>query len=70
MKYNNLVKKHYFAVVNVKGKLFAMDAFGGGIVSDYIQNYMDTRIIAATFRIVKGEFKVKEVIPKPLIVSC
>lgn len=65
MKDNNVAKNHYFAVVNVKGKLFAMDAFGGGIVSDDIQNYMDTRIKATTFRIVKGVFKVKEVIPKP-----
>jgi hypothetical protein len=65
MKDNNVAKNHYFAVVHVKGKLFAMDAFGGGIVSDNIQNYMDTRIIATTYRIVKGEFKVKEVIPKP-----
>jgi uncharacterized protein DUF4157 len=64
MKDNSLAKTHYFSVVNVKGQLFAIDAFGGGIVSDSIQAYIDTRVIATTYRIVKGEFKVKEVIPK------
>jgi hypothetical protein len=64
MKDNSLAKTHYFSVVNVKGQLFAIDAFGGGIVSDSIQGYIDTRVIATTYRIVKGEFKVKEVIPK------
>ena len=65
MTENNVAKTHYFSVVNVKGQLFAIDAFGGGIVSDSIQRYIDTRVIATTYRIVKGEFKVKEVIPKP-----
>ena len=64
MKDNNVAKTHYFSVVNVKGQLFAIDAFGGGIVSDSIQGYIDTRVIATTYRIVTGEFKVKEVIPK------
>jgi hypothetical protein len=64
MKEHNVAPTHYFSVVNVKGKLFAIDAFGGGIVSDSIQGYIDTRVIATTYRIVKGEFKVKEVIPK------
>ncbi len=64
MKDNNVAKTHYFAVVNVKGRLFAMDAFGGGIVNDNVQDYIDNRIIATTYRIVDGEFKVKEVIPK------
>jgi hypothetical protein len=65
MNKNNVAKTHYFSVVNVKGQLFAIDAFGGGIVSDSIQGYIDNRVIATTYRIVKGEFKVKEVIPKP-----
>jgi len=64
MKDNNLAKNHYFAVVNVKGRFFAMDAFAGGIVNDNIKDYIDNRIKATTYRIVKGEFKVKEVIPK------
>ena len=29
-------KIHYFSVVNVKGQLFAIDAFGGGIMSDSV----------------------------------
>ena len=65
MNKNNVAKTHYFSVVNVKGQLFAIDAFGGGIISDSIQGYIDTPVIATTYRIVKGEFKVKEVIPKP-----
>jgi Domain of unknown function (DUF4157) len=65
MQDNNVAKTHYFSVVNVKGQLFAIDAFGGGIVSDSIKGYIDTRVIATTYRIVKGEFQVKEVIPKP-----
>ena len=65
MKEHNVAKTHYFSVVNVKGQLFAIDAFGGGIVSDSIQGYIDTRVIATTYRIVKGQFQVKEVIPKP-----
>jgi hypothetical protein len=64
MNENNLAKTHYFSVVNVKGQLFAIDAFGGGIVSDSIPSYIKNRVIATTYRIVKGEFKVKEVIPK------
>ena len=64
MKENNVAKTHYFSVVNVKGQLFAIDAFGGGIVSDSIPDYINKRVIATTYRIVKGEFKVKEVIPK------
>jgi hypothetical protein len=64
MKENNVAKTHYFSVVNVKGQLFAIDAFGGGIVSDSIPGYINSRVIATTYRIVKGEFKVKEVIPK------
>ena len=65
MKEHNVAKTHYFSVVNVKGQLFAIDAFGGGIVSDSIQDYINTRVIATTYRIVEGEFQVKEVIPKP-----
>ena len=64
MKQNNLAKTHYFSVVNVKGQLFAIDAFGGGIVSDSVPSYINSRVIATTYRIAKGEFKVKEVIPK------
>jgi Domain of unknown function (DUF4157) len=63
-KDNNLAPTHYFSIVNVKGKLFAIDAFGGGILSDDINNYITNRAVASTYRIVKGEFKVKEVIPK------
>jgi hypothetical protein len=65
MQEHTIAPTHYFSVVNVKGKLFAIDAFGGGIVSDSIQGYIDTRVIATTYRIVKGQFQVKEVIPKP-----
>src|SRR5262245_55230769 len=64
MNENNLAKTHYFSVVNVKGQLFAIDAFGSGIVSDSVPSYIKNRVIATTYRIVKGEFKVKEVIPK------
>lgn len=63
-KDNNVTEYHYFAVVNVKGKLFAIDGFRGGIVNDNIQNYMDTRIKATTYRIVQGKFEVEEVLPK------
>jgi uncharacterized protein DUF4157 len=65
MMEHSVAKTHYFSVVNVKGQLFAIDAFGGGIVSDSIQGYINTRVIATTYRIVKGQFQVKEVIPKP-----
>jgi Domain of unknown function (DUF4157) len=65
MKEHNVAPTHYFSVVNVKGKLFAIDAFGGGIVSDSVQSYINTRAVATTYRIVKGQFQVKEVIPKP-----
>ncbi|WP_157097875.1 eCIS core domain-containing protein [Niabella ginsenosidivorans] len=61
---NHLAEYHYFTVVNVKGKLFVIDAFGGGIVTEYIQNYIDQNIIATTYRLVKGDFKVEEYIPK------
>ena len=47
MKEHNVAKTHYFSVVNVKGQLFAIDAFGGGIVSDSIQGYIDTRVMSA-----------------------
>jgi hypothetical protein len=33
-------------------------------VSDSIPHYINSRVIATTYRIAKGEFKVKEVIPK------
>src|SRR5262245_14123745 len=65
MEEHRVAKTHYFSVVNVKGQLFAIDAFSGGIVSDSIQGYINTRVIATTYRIVKGQFQVKEVIPKP-----
>jgi hypothetical protein len=65
MEEHSVAKTHYFSVVNVKGQLFAIDAFGGGIVSDSVQSYINTRVIATTYRIVKGQFQVKEVIPKP-----
>lgn len=61
---NHLAEYHYFTVVNVKGKLFVIDAFGGGIVSEYIQNYIDQNIMATTYRLVKGDFKIEEYIPK------
>jgi hypothetical protein len=64
MKEHSVAPTHYFSVVNVKGRLFAIDAFGGGIVSDSIQSYINTRVIATTYRIVKGQFQIKEVIPK------
>ena len=64
MEENKLAKNHYFSVVNVKGQLFAIDAFGGGIVSDSISSYINNRVVATTYRIVEGEFKVKEIIPK------
>jgi hypothetical protein len=63
-KDNNVAPTHYFSIVNVKGSLFAIDAFGGGIVSDNINDYINTRAIATTYRLVKGEFNAKEVIPK------
>jgi hypothetical protein len=63
-KDNNLAPTHYFSVVNVKGKLFAIDAFGGGIVEDNLQGYIDNRAVATTYRLVKGQFKVMEVVPK------
>ncbi len=61
MKNNNLSEYHYFTVVNVKGKLFAIDAFGGGIVNDDLKDYIDNSIIATSYRLVKGQFKVKPV---------
>jgi Domain of unknown function (DUF4157) len=61
---NNVAPTHYFSIVNIKGSLFAIDAFSGGIVSDDIKNYIATRVIATTYRLAKGEFKVKEVVPK------
>jgi len=64
MKDNNVARDHFFSVVNVKGQLFAIDAFGGGIVSDNLEDYIKNRVVATTYRMVKGEFKVGEVIPK------
>jgi hypothetical protein len=63
MNDNHLAQNHYFSVVNVKGHLFAIDASEDGIVSDDIQNYIDNNVIATTYRIVKGEFTVTEIIP-------
>lgn len=63
-KDNHLAPTHYFSIVNIKGRLFAIDAFGGGIVSDDINDYITNRAVATTYRFVKGEFKAKEVIPK------
>jgi len=60
-----LSQNHYFSVVNVKGKLFAIDASEGGIVSDDLRDYIKNTAVATTYRIVKGQFTVKEVVPKP-----
>jgi hypothetical protein len=51
-------------VVNVKGKLFVIDASEEGNVTDNLKYYIDNVAVATTYRIVKGEFKVKEVMPK------
>jgi hypothetical protein len=59
---NNLTEYHYFTVVNVKGKLFAIDAFGGGIVDDDIDNYV-SNLKATTYGLLQGVFMVKLVIP-------
>jgi len=64
MKDNGLTEYHYFNVVNVKGTLFAIDAFGEGIVKSDIKGYIDNNIKATTYRLVKGDFKVEEHIPK------
>ena len=63
-KERNLAPTHYFSIVNIKGRLFAIDAFGGGILSDDIDDYIANRAVASTYRIVKGAFTVTEVIPK------
>jgi hypothetical protein len=62
MKKLNISALHYFTVVNVKGALFAIDAFGGGLVNSDLQNFIDNNIVANTYRLAKGEFKVKLVI--------
>lgn len=62
MKQLNISERHYFTVVNVKGTLFAIDASMGGIVSSDLQNFIDQNIVATTYRLAKGEFKVKLVI--------
>jgi Domain of unknown function (DUF4157) len=59
-----LTRDHYFSVVNVKGKLFVIDASEEGNVTDNLKYYIDNVAVATTYRIVKGEFKVKEVMPK------
>src|SRR3569833_1349345 len=64
MKKLNITDLHYFTVVNVKGTLFAIDAFGGGIVNSDLQDFIDKSIVATTYRLAKGEFKVKLVIIK------
>ena len=61
---NNLAPTHYFSIVNIKGNMFAIDAFDGGILSDDIDNYVTQRAVASTYRIVKGAFTVREIIPK------
>jgi len=60
-----LAETHYFSVVNIHGQLFAIDAFGGGIVSDNIDAYNNTRVKATSYKLVIGEFKVTPYIPKP-----
>lgn len=64
MKKYGLAKNHYFTVVNVKGTLFAIDAFGEGIVKDDLDRYIEVNIIATSYRLVKGAFKVKPVLLK------
>lgn len=59
---NHLAANHYFTALNVRGHLFAIDAFGGGIVNDDLQNYIDTSIIATSYRLVHGAFTVTPVI--------
>src|SRR3569833_3131308 len=41
MKKLNITDLHYFTVVNVKGTLIAIDAFGGGIVISDLQDFID-----------------------------
>jgi hypothetical protein len=50
---------HYFTVVNVHGKLFAIDASEGGYVRDGLQEFVDGHIVATNYRMAKGDFKVK-----------
>ena len=59
-----LAPTHYFSIVKIKDNMFAIDAFGGGILSDDIDNYVTQRAVASTYRIVKGAFTVREIIPK------
>ena len=58
---NNLTEYHYFTVVNVKGTLFAIDAFGGGIVSGDVDAYI-TRLKATYYGMMQGIFRVKLVL--------
>lgn len=61
----HITATHYFTVVNVHQQLFAIDAFGEGIVDDNLEHYLESRVGPnATYRIAKGSFTVKEVIPK------
>ena len=63
MKDLGISKNHYFTVLNVKGKLFAIDASQGGIVNSDLQQFINLNIVATTYRMAKGDFKVKSVRP-------
>ena len=58
-KDNNLTQWHYFLVLNIKGKNFVIDAFTKEVNGDLTE--YTTRLIANSYRYVKGDFKIKKV---------
>jgi hypothetical protein len=47
-KQNNLTEFHYFIVLNIKGTVFAVDAFGG-VVTSNVQAYVDS-LLTSTYK--------------------
>ena len=65
MKSTGSAEYHYFVILNVNGKLFVTDAYGGGKTAEEasIGSYV-TSLQVSTFRIAKDGLKVEKVVPK------
>lgn len=60
MQRYNLTQWHYFTVVNVKNKLFVIDAFNRGQVTDNLDAYAGS-LQVTSYKLVVGEFVIKKV---------
>jgi hypothetical protein len=61
---NNLAQWHYYTIVNIKGSLFVVDAFGQGEVTKDLDGYA-SNLAASTYRLVIGDFMIKRVRGNP-----